>query len=122
MYLDIPLAAPPAVDHIPYWCPGLEVSAGSPPCSGLPQRSLLFHILPGTRGCSLHRSMEQWLLFVPFALTSTSQAHAFSMVGPSVWNGLPLAQRLLLGILSNTFCSSLKTVLFSRARVWSASE
>jgi len=31
-------------------------------------------------------------LFVPFARTSTRQASAFSVVDPSVWNGLPLAQ------------------------------
>src|SRR6218665_1884985 len=36
-----PLAAPPAADHIPYWCSGLEVYPGS--CTGLPQRSLLSH-------------------------------------------------------------------------------
>src|SRR6218665_885042 len=35
---------------------------------------------------SLH-SMEQGLLFVPFAHTSTSQAHPLSVVGPSVWMG-----------------------------------
>jgi len=54
--------------------------------------------------------------------TSTTQARAFSVVGPSVWNGLPLSQRLLPRILSDTFYSSLKTLLFSRARVGSASE
>src|SRR6218665_382649 len=36
---------------------------------------------PGTRGRSSLR-------FVPFARTSTTQARAFSLVGPSVWNGL----------------------------------
>src|SRR6218665_2953105 len=50
------------------------------------------------------------------------KARAFSVVGPSVWNGLPLSQRLLPRILSDTFYSSLKTLLFSRARVGSASE
>src|SRR6218665_3552341 len=73
-------------------------------------------------GCSSLRSSEQGLLFVPFARTSTTQARAFSVVGPSVWNGLPLSQRLLPRILSDTFYSSLKTLLFSRARVGSASE
>ena len=46
---------------------------------------------PGTRGRSLLRSSEQRLLFVPFARTSTTQARAFSVVGPFVWNGLALA-------------------------------
>src|SRR6218665_1556596 len=103
-------------DHIPYWCPCLEVSAGS--CSGLPPRALLSH--PGTKGRSSLCSMERWLLFVPFARrpTSTNQAHAFSVVGPSVRRpiGLPLAQRLLpCRVLSDTFYSSLNTVLFSRS-------
>src|SRR6218665_1967069 len=40
--------------------------------------------------------------------------------GWSLW--LPLSQRLLPRILSDTFYSSLKTLLFSRARVGSASE
>src|SRR6218665_2326958 len=82
----------------------------------------LCHPTPGTRGCSSLRSSEQGLLFVPFARTTTTQARAFSVVGHSVWNGLPLSQRLLPRILSDTFYSSLKTLLFSRARVGSASE
>src|SRR6218665_859020 len=77
---------------------------------------------PGTRGCRSLPSSEEGLFFVPFARTSTTQARAFSVVGPSVWNGLPLSQRLLPRILSDTFYSSLKTLLFSRARVVSASE
>src|SRR6218665_523381 len=54
---------------------------------------------PGIRGRSSLRSSEQRLLFVPIAHTSTTQARAFSVVGPSVWNGLPLSQRLLPRIL-----------------------
>src|SRR6218665_1235723 len=36
---------------------------------------------------------DQWngVFFVPFAPTSTRQARAFSVIGPSVWNGLRLA-------------------------------
>src|SRR6218665_2786259 len=82
----------------------------------------LCHPTPGTRGCSSLRSSEQGLLFVPFARTSTTQARPFSVVGPSVWNGLQLSQRLIPRILSDTFYSNLKTLLFSRARVGSASE
>src|SRR6218665_1578094 len=77
---------------------------------------------PGTRGRSSLCSSEQGLLFVPFPHTSTAQARAFSVVGPSVWNGLPLAQRLLPRILFHTGYSSLKTLLFSRAMVGNASE
>src|SRR6218665_670950 len=80
---------------------------------------------PGTRGRSSLRSSEQGLLFVSFARTSTTQARAFSVVGPSVRNGFLLSQKLLPRILSDTFYSSgssLKTPLFSRARIGSASE
>jgi len=49
------------------------------------------------------------------ACTFTSQARAFLVVGPSVWNGLILPQRLLPRVHSDTFYSSLKTVFFSRS-------
>jgi len=39
-----------------------------------------------------------------------------------MWNGLPLAQQLLPRVHSDTFYSSLKTALFSRAIVGSAYE
>src|SRR6218665_1803734 len=61
---------------------------------------------------------NQWnggVLFVPFARTSTCQTHAFSVVGSSVWNGLPFALRLLPRVHSDVFYSSLKTALFSHA-------
>jgi len=69
--------------------------------------------IKGKRGTwiKVSKLMEQGLLFVPFARTSTTQAHEFSVVGPTMWTGLPLAQRLLPGILSNTFYSTLKTIL-----------
>src|SRR6218665_4060278 len=69
---------------------------------------------PGTRGRSSLRSSEQRLLFVPFARTSTTQARALSVVCPSVWNGLPLSQRLLPRILSDPFYS-IASKLFSLA-------
>src|SRR6218665_1588988 len=65
------------------------------------------------RGRSSLRSSEQGLLFVPFARTSTTQARTFSVVGPSVWNRLPMSQRLLPRILSDTFYSSLKPLLLA---------
>src|SRR6218665_3601727 len=83
----------------------------------------IFAVLPSAPEVAVHFAhLEQGLLFVPFARTSATQGRAFSVVGPSVWNGLPLAQRLLPRILSDTFYSSLKTLLFSRARAGSASE
>src|ERR1700733_11669043 len=68
------------------------------------------------------RSSEQGLLQVPFARTSVRQSRAFSVLGPLTWNGLPLELRLLPRSISSVFLSSLKTVLFRRARVGSASE
>jgi len=56
--------------------------------------------------------------------TSTMQSRAFSVVGPLVWNGLPLALRSLPRprVLSQKFLQQLKTTLFGRAGVGSASE
>ena len=50
------------------------------------------------------------------------QNRAFSVVGPVVWNGLPQELRLLPGTLTEAFFIKLKTVLFGRAGVGSASE
>ena len=68
------------------------------------------------------RSAEQALLHVPFARTSTMQSRAFSVVGPLVWNGLPLILRSLPRVFSQKFLQQLKTTLFGRAGVGSASE
>src|SRR3984885_4286255 len=65
----------------------------------------------GTRSL---RSSEQGLLQVPFARTSTRQNHAFSVLGPSIWNGLPLELRLLPRSIPFVFLSSLKTVFLPR--------
>jgi|SRR6218665_703063 len=68
------------------------------------------------------RSSQQGLLLVPFAHTSAKQSHAFSVMGPSIWNGLPSQLRIFPRALSPAFFSQLKTALFSRAGVGSASE
>src|SRR6218665_3692590 len=68
------------------------------------------------------RLAEQGLLHVPFARTSTMQSRAFSVVGPFVWNGLALALRSLPRVFSQKFLQQLKTTLFGRAGVGSASE
>ena len=82
------LATPPATDHIPDFCPGLEVSAML--CSCLLQDLCR---VPEVAFPSTH--WNGWgVLFVPVACASTRQTCAFSVVGPSVWNGLPLALRL----------------------------
>jgi len=79
---------------------------------------------PSLTARSTHRlrSAEQGLLHVPFARTSTMQSRAFSVVSPLVWNGLPLALRSLPRVFSLKFLQQLKTTLFGRAGVGSASE
>src|SRR6218665_2000380 len=68
------------------------------------------------------RSSQQGLLLVPFARTYTKQSRAFFVVGSSIWNGLPSQLRIFPRALSPAFFSQLKTALFSRAGVGSASE
>src|SRR6218665_1624981 len=75
-----------------------------------------------TRSTRHLRSDEQGLLHVPFARTSTMQSGAFSVVGPLVWNGIPLALRSLPRVFSQKFLQQLKAALFGRAGVGSASE
>ena len=72
----------------------------------------------------MHRTLApsvQGLLRVPFARISTRQKRAFTVAGPSIWNGLPLSIGSLLRTLSQTFLSQLKAVLFGRVGVGSAS-
>ena len=61
-------------------------------------------------------------LLVPFARTATMQSRSFSVVGPSTWNGLPLAIRQLPYNASPQFHQLLKTTFFRLAWVGSASE
>jgi len=68
------------------------------------------------------RSAGRGVLSVLFARTTLMQVRAFCVNGPSVRYGLPLELRLLSGTLSDTFYRRLKTVLFDRAGVGSASE
>src|SRR6218665_531405 len=68
------------------------------------------------------RSAEQGLLHVPFARTFTMQSRAFSVVGPLVWNGLPLALRSLSRVFSQKFLQQLKTTLFGALGLGAASE
>ena len=51
-------------------------------------------------------------LHVPFARTSIMQSRAFSVFGPLVWNGIPLALRSLPRVFSQKFLQQLKTALF----------
>src|SRR6218665_3655495 len=91
---------------------------------------LLFTFVSSVRTTVLHsamssrslRSSQQGLLLVPFARTFAKQSRAFSVVGPSIWNGLPSQLRIFPRALSPAFFSQLKTALFSHAGGGSASE
>src|SRR6218665_677809 len=55
-------------------------------------------------------------------LLAPPSCRAFSVVGPLVWNGLPLSLLSLPTLFSQKFLQQLKTTLFGRAGVGSASE
>src|SRR6218665_1944848 len=67
--------------------------------------------LPGRRAI---RSSATGQLLVPRAKTAIRQRRAFSIVGPSTWNGLFLEIRLLLKNNESAFCRLLKTDLYRR--------
>ena len=73
------------------------------------------------RRCFL-RSAAQAELIVPRSRTAIRQRRAFSVAGPSTWNGLPTMLRLTPAGHSASFLTTLKTVLFDRGWAGSASE
>lgn len=76
-------------------------------------------IAPGRRSPLFN---EQGVFIAPFARTTTKQNRYFSVIGPSLWGGLPLALRLFHLVHSDSVCSPIKTVLFGRAGIGSAPE
>src|SRR6218665_707074 len=68
------------------------------------------------------RSSAQLELLVPRTRTVIRQRRAFSVAGPTAWNGLLVALRLTPVAQSALFLSSLKTTLFDRGWVVSAPE
>ena len=68
------------------------------------------------------RSTTRGELLVPRARLAIKQRRAFSVVGPSIWNDLPLKLRFLLVSHPTGFYKSLKTFFFSRGWAGSASE
>src|SRR6218665_801843 len=68
------------------------------------------------------RSSAQAELLVPRTRTIIRQRRAFSVAGPTAWNGLPVALRLTPVAHSALFLSSLKTTLFDRGWAGSAGE
>jgi len=68
------------------------------------------------------RSSARGELLVPLARSALKQRRAFSVIGPSTWNELPLTLRLLPQNNMPSFCKLLKTFLFDRSWTESASE
>src|SRR6218665_1379349 len=78
------------------------------------------HTHTGTRrvlGCAARGE-----LLVPRAHLDTMQRRAFSVVGPSEWNDLPVELHSLLMACPSKFYISLKSFLFDREWARSASE
>ena len=82
----------------------------------------LFTLTSACSGRRSLRSASRGDFIVPHARSATRQRRAFSIVGPSFWNSLPSDLRSLPRDLSESFYRLLKTFLFDRALVGSASE
>src|SRR6218665_1513890 len=68
--------------------------------------------LPGRRAL---RSSASGQLLVPRAKTATRQRPAFSIVGPSTWNGLPLEIRILPKNNESAFAGCLRLICIAVA-------
>src|SRR6218665_2274866 len=68
------------------------------------------------------RSAGRGELLVPRARLAIMQLRAFSVVGPSAWNDLPVELRSLLMTSPSKFDLSLKSFFFGRDWAGSASE
>src|SRR6218665_2889229 len=82
----------------------------------------LFILTSACSGRQSLRSSSKGNFLVPRARTANRQKRAFSIVGPSVWNGLPSELRSLPRDRSSSFYKLLKTLLFGRAWAGSTSE
>src|SRR6218665_1887040 len=83
---------------------------------------VLFTLTSTCSGRRSLRSASKGDFVVPRARAATRQKRAFSIVGPSIWNGLPSYLRSLPRDLSSSFYKLLKTLLFGRAWAGRASE
>src|SRR5688572_1848270 len=61
--------------------------------------------------------LQKGELLVPRAHTTIRQRRAFSIVGPSIWNGLPLDLRLMPRLDSRSFYKYLKSHFLAVARL-----
>ena len=76
---------------------------------------------PTNKGRRALRPSVTGQLLAPRAKTTTRQRRAFSIVGTSTWNGLPLEIRLLPKNNESAFCRLLKTDLYRRGWAGGAS-
>ena len=90
------------------------------PCTRLSNISLSASV--GGRGSRSLSSAERGVLVVPFARAASMQNRAFSVAGPMVWNDFPQELCLFPRLCTDTFLGHLKTYLFARTGVRSASE
>jgi len=103
-------------------------SEGEPTFHSLPSlyRNIYSYVFLGLAilrfSCKLYIVYLVCQLLVPRAKTATRQRRAFSIVGPSTWNGLPLEIRLLPKNYESAFCRLLKTDLYRRGWAGGASE
>src|SRR6218665_3656527 len=67
------------------------------------------------------RSAVRGKVSVPQAHLATMQRRAFSVVGPSAWNDIPVVLRSLLMARPSKFYISLKSFFLGRDWVWIAS-
>jgi len=80
---------------------------------------MLAHYMYSSAFTITHENKHFWVIIIIIIIL---QSRAFSVVGPLVCNGLPLALRSLPRVFSQKFLQQLKTTLFGRAGVGSASE
>jgi len=86
------------------------------------QQRILFILTLACSGRQSPRSASRGDFVVPHAHTAFKQHRAFSIVGPSAWNGLSSELCSLRWDLSSSFYNLLKVFIFARAWAGSASE
>src|SRR6218665_3688599 len=108
----------PTAHCLPHLCVGSALHGGTGPI-----------LSPGTLLLRCYYSASYLITFfclggllVPRTRTVIRQRRAFSVAGPTAWNGLPVALRLTPVAHSALFVYSLKTTLFDQGWAGSAPE
>ena len=100
------------------WSPGVSFDVRHVPLVYLRDLCCPVSVLAARR---VLRSAARGELLVPRARLAIMQRRAFSVVGPSAWNDLPVELRSLLMTSPSKFYISLKSFFFDRDWVGSAS-